>query len=248
MVNLVIDQGNTFTKLGVFDKGELRYFNSSKNLDENIITSIPQINEVNQVIISSVKTNFPSANQLALKLGLASTIKLLILNSQTHVPIFNHYETPNTLGKDRLAALVGASNYFPDCPKLVIDAGTAITIDYLDEKNNFQGGNISPGIQTRFNALHQNTGQLPQLKLNTDTPFMGLNTFNAIHSGVQNGVLFEIEGYINHFNKLNINTKIFLTGGDADFFGKKLKNPIFVNPNLVLSGLNTILEYNAHTI
>jgi type III pantothenate kinase len=244
-VNLVIDQGNTFTKYGVFDKGKLIHFNSSEILDERTIKLLPNIANVRQTIVSSVKNVYVSEKDLSKSLGLLSNNKILILDSDTPVPIINNYETPQTLGKDRLAALVGASVHYPGCPKLVIDAGTAITIDYLNEKNEFQGGNISPGIQTRFNALHQNTGQLPQHKLNTNTTFLGLNTQNAILSGVQNGALFEIEHYINHFKTLNTNTITFLTGGDADFFVKNLKNRIFVNRNLVLSGLNTILEYNA---
>ncbi|MCW3804232.1 type III pantothenate kinase [Plebeiibacterium marinum] len=244
-MNLVIDQGNTFIKIGVFDKGKLIYFNSYQFFDENITQCIENPDKISKVIISSVKSAYPSAAEIHQLLAIKASTPILFLNNNTPVPIKNNYETPKTLGKDRIAALVGASLSNPGFPKLVIDAGTAITIDYLDEHNTFLGGNISPGIQTRFNALHQNTGQLPQLKLNTETSFLGRNTANAIHSGVQNGVIFEIDQYINHFNTLNINTKTILTGGDAYFFAKNLKNPIFVNPNLVLTGLNTILEYNA---
>ena len=107
------------------------------------------------------------------------------------------------------------------------------------------GGNISPGIQTRFNALNQNTKQLPLLKINTEASFWGLSTEEAICSGVQNGAIFEIDSYISRFKELNVRSKVILTGGDAYFFAKNLKNPIFVNLNLVLTGLNTILEYNA---
>ncbi len=243
-VNLVIDQGNTFIKIGVFDKGKLIHFDSFDFFDEKIISKINHGQKINKVIFSSVKKEYDNPESIIKAIGLPVTTKAIILNSDTNIPITNCYETPKTLGKDRIAALVGASETFAGSPKLVIDAGTAITIDYLDETNCFRGGNISPGIQTRFNALHQNTGQLPLLKINEDSPFLGLNTSNAIESGVQNGVVFEIEHYINHYISLNINTKTILTGGDAYFFAKNLKNPIFVNQNLVLTGLNTILEYN----
>ncbi len=244
-MNLVIDEGNTFTKLGVFDKGKMIHFNSCKILDEIQLKKDNYLNNIDKVIVSSVKENYQETNSFIKKTGLDKISQILILNGNTPLPVKNNYETPESLGKDRIAALVGASTLYEGCPKLVIDAGTAITIDLLDENNCFTGGNISPGIQTRFNSLHQNTKLLPLLKIDTSSNFMGLNTKQAICSGVQNGVIFEIESYINHFTNLNINTKTILTGGDADFFAKKLKNRIFVNSNLVLTGLNNILEYNA---
>ncbi|MCW3788387.1 type III pantothenate kinase [Plebeiibacterium sediminum] len=243
-MNLVIDQGNTFIKIGVFDKGKLIHFDSYNFFDEKILADTMFRQKISKVIISSVKQDYADKESVLKPIGLPNCIETIILDSSTKIPIKNNYETPKTLGKDRVAALVGASSLYPGCPKLVIDAGTAITIDFLDENNCFLGGNISPGIQTRFKALHQNTGQLPLLKTNENSPFLGLNTANAIESGVQNGVIFEIERYIEHFISLNISTKTILTGGDAYFFAKNLKNPIFVNQNLVLTGLNTILEYN----
>ncbi|GAF05364.1 type III pantothenate kinase [Saccharicrinis fermentans] len=244
-MNLVIDQGNTFTKIGVFDKGNLIHSDSLKKIDKAIFKSIQSTYSINKTIFSSVQADNFDKQQLRQELGLNDKVELLILDDSTHLPINSHYKTPHTLGKDRIAALVGAYSLHKGAPKLVIDAGTAITIDYLDAHNTFTGGNISPGIQTRFNALHQNTKKLPLLKLNNESPFLGLSTNEAIWSGVQNGAIFEIEAYINHFNTLNINTKTILTGGDAYFFAKNLKNPIFVNLNLVQTGLNTILEYNA---
>ncbi len=243
-MNLVIDQGNTFIKIGVFDKGKLTYSDSSNFFDENLFSKVKNRNNINKIILSSVKQEFNNTDEILKILNLPKSTIAIILNSKTKIPITNCYETPETLGKDRLAALVGASEFFPGNPKLVIDAGTAITIDYLDEHNKFIGGNISPGIQTRFKSLHQNTGKLPLLQINENSPFIGLNTTNAIQAGVQNSVIFEIDHYINHFNSINNNTQTILTGGDAYFFVKKLKNRIFVNQNLVLTGLNTILEYN----
>jgi len=243
-VNLVIDQGNTFNKIGVFDKGKLIYSNSSKILDKSIFGEFSTSKNIDRIIISSVQDSNPNVKLIAKQLDLEFVKNFIVLNSETKIPITNEYKTPHTLGKDRIAALVGASELFAGNPKLVIDSGTAITIDYLDENNCFKGGNISPGIETRFKSLNQNTKQLPKLNLNADSDFMGLTTADAICSGVQNGVLFEIEHYINHFNALNSKTKTVLTGGDADFFAKNLKNAIFVDFNLVLKGLNQILEFN----
>jgi type III pantothenate kinase len=244
-MNLVIDQGNTFTKFGIFDKGKLIHFYSSKKLDKKNVSPLLENYSIKNIILSSVKANYSNISEIAKHFDVDEYSSFIILDNKTPLPIINNYKTPETLGKDRIAALVGASKYYPGSPKLVVDAGTAITIDYLSEKNEFEGGNISPGIQTRFNALHQNTNQLPLLKIEPKTAFLGKNTKEAICSGVQNGVIFEIDQYINHFSTINNNTKTILTGGDADFFAKNLKNPIFVDLNLVLTGLNTILEYNA---
>ncbi len=243
-MNLVIDQGNTFTKVGVFDKGKLLYFNFQKFLDESLLFDFHQANSIQKIIISSVqKTSFDKTS-ICNDLNITNKIQFYELTHETKIPIQNLYKTPNTLGKDRLAALIGASTLFPGDPKLVIDAGTAITIDYLNDNNQFEGGNISPGIQTRFTSLHQNTKLLPELKLNENAIFLGQTTKDAIWAGVQNGVIMEIEAYISHFKQQNKKIKTIFTGGDADFFAKKLKNAIFVDFNLVLKGLNTILEYN----
>lgn len=244
-MNLVIDQGNTFTKIGIFDKGILIYSDSGKKFDKNFVDKARAKYPIDKLIVSSVQNDYTNEYELRAQLGLNNSIQVHLLSSNSVLPIKSNYKTPHTFGKDRLAALAGAHGLYKGCPKLIIDAGTAITIDYLDADGTFLGGNISPGLQTRFNALHANTKKLPLLKPNDDTPFLGLSTDEAIWSGVQNGVIFELDSYINHFNSLNINTKTILTGGDAYFFVKKLKNTIFVNLNLVQSGLNTILEYNA---
>ncbi len=243
-MNLVIDQGNTFTKIGVFDKGNMIYSDSSENLDKTLLADVQSKFRIDKFIISSVQKNYIKED-VQLLLGINGKVDIHILNTESLLPIKLNYKTPQTLGKDRIAAMVGAYVLYGGNPILVIDAGTAITIDYVDEAGVFCGGNISPGIQTRFNALHQNTQKLPLLKMNPNSPFLGLTTDEAICSGVQNGVIFEVETYVNHFNCLNSSAKIILTGGDAYFFAKNLKNPIFVNLNLVQSGLNTILEYNA---
>ena len=171
--------------------------------------------------------------------------QFLELDQHTELPIENLYETPEILGKDRLAAAVGANELFPDQNLLVIDAGTAITYDLVSEKNQFIGGNISPGLEMRFKALNHFTGKLPLVNYCDDFEPIGRNTTDAIRAGVQNGILFEMEQNIDFFNKKYQNLQVIMTGGDADFFVKKLSNHIFVQFNLTLIGLNRILEYNA---
>ena len=145
---------------------------------------------------------------------------------------------------DRIAGIVGAYSVFPGENVLVIDAGTAITYDLLNRKGDYLGGNISPGLNMRYKALHFYTGKLPLLQSAEDPPFIGEDTNSAIHAGVQNGLVMEMQAYINRLEEEYKNIKIILTGGDANFFDRKLKNPIFVFSNLLSIGLNFILNYN----
>lgn len=197
--------------------------------------------QLDKVILSTVK---PDDGELTDFLW-SNFAYVLILDHQTELPIENLYETPETLGKDRLAAAVGANELFPDRNLLVIDAGTAITYDIVSEKNQFIGGNISPGLEMRFKALNQLTGKLPLVDKSDDYQTLGRNTTEAIRAGVQNGVIFEIEQTIDLFNRNYQNLQIIMTGGDSNFFDKKLNCSIFVHFNLTLIGLNRILEYNA---
>ncbi|MBT6766833.1 MAG: type III pantothenate kinase, partial [Prolixibacteraceae bacterium] len=154
------------------------------------------------------------------------------------------YDSKETLGKDRIAAAVGAFDLYPDSNVLIIDAGTAITYDIINEKNQYLGGNISPGLEMRFKALHHFTGKLPLVKQNKFDKLYGNTTENAILAGVQNGLVFEVDKAIDTFKEFYNNLKVIITGGNAEFFDKKLKNSFFVHFNLIAMGLNRILEYN----
>ena len=166
------------------------------------------------------------------------------LSSVTPVPIKNNYRSKSTLGLDRLAAAVGAASLFPDNDLLIIDAGTAITYDIVDKENGFMGGNISPGLRTRFRSLHHFTGRLPLLNPVAEWPDIGTTTEEAIQSGVLTGILSEVESVIELMKKKWPELRVIVTGGDAEFFDKKLKSSIFVKFEITLLGLNRILEYN----
>ena len=197
--------------------------------------------QLKQAILSSVKPVDEELLQF-----LSGNFDLFIeLNHLTELPIENLYETPETLGKDRIAAAVGANELFPDQNILVIDAGTAITYDLVSEKNQFVGGNISPGLQMRFKALNHFTGKLPLVSYSDEFQSIGRNTTDAIRAGVQNGILYEIAHTIDVFNENYQNLQIVMTGGDSIFFDKKLNYSIFVHFNITLIGLNRILEHNA---
>ena len=197
--------------------------------------------QLNKAILSEVK----SVDEKLIRYLSDNFDYFLELDEHTELPIKNLYETPETLGKDRLAAAIGANELFPDKNLLVIDAGTAITFDLVSEKNQFIGGNISPGLEMRFRALNQFTGKLPLIGHSEEFQMIGKNTIDAIRAGVQNGILYEIAQTIELFNRNYRNLQIVMTGGDSNFFDKKLNYSIFVHFNLTLIGLNRILEHNA---
>ena len=244
MVSLCFDIGNTFTKLAVFKNNEIINF---RTIDKDNITVVDQIIEENQVetaIVSSV-SEIPDllVTTLENKIG-----KVIRLTAETKLPIENCYETKESLGKDRLASVVGANYLYPGIDLLIIDAGTAIKYDFINHKSQYLGGDISPGLQMRFKALHQFTNRLPLVETNFESYLYGKNTTDAIRAGVQNGMIFEIDGTIDHFKELYPGLKVLFTGGDAKFFDNKLKNVIFVLSNLVMIGLNRILVYNVQNI
>ena len=169
---------------------------------------------------------------------------MMELTYQTPIPIRNLYRTPQTLGVDRLAAVIAAYTAKPHSPALVIDAGTCITYDFIDEHGQYQGGNISPGMEMRFKALHEFTSKLPKVEASGETPSYGYSTETAIRSGVIRGIEHEISGYIQHLKKNYPLLLVFLTGGNEFSFDTNLKSGIFADGFLVLKGLNRILDYN----
>jgi type III pantothenate kinase len=240
-MNLVIDIGNTRTKFSVFNRGEvLITVPVEEFLPEHINVLQNEHPDLKNIILSTVKDYSP-----LLKSELQNKFKYFIeLDTNTPLPIENCYKTPETLGKDRIAAAVGGFDLYPNTNLLIIDAGTAITYDIVNDKNQFLGGNISPGIEMRFKALHQFTGKLPLINQQKFDKLYGTTTEDAIRAGVQHGVVFEVDKAIDTFKEFYKNLKVIITGGDADFFDNKLKNSFFVNFNLTALGLNRILEYN----
>lgn len=242
-MNLIVEQGNTKLKVAVFDYGKII---ASVFLDKEDIASVKDIfKQYNPIrgIISSVADTDES-----LVIYLKEHMKnLLWLDKNTPMPIRLEYETKETLGKDRIAAAVGANYLQPGRNLLVIDAGTAITYEVIESSGIYKGGNISPGLTTRFRALNQFTRQLPLIKEKNDVPLIGTSTESAILAGVVNGIVFEMDGYIDTLKAKYGDVFVFLTGGHSFYFERRLKNHIFADANLVLVGLNRILEYNAKT-
>ena len=244
-MNLVIDVGNSRTKLAVFDKNTIidsLVFESMVLSDLDVLLN--KYPTVNQCIISSVQKTDRAITVLLKQ----RAVKTKILDNNTPLPFINTYKTPLTLGMDRIAAIAGAIALYPKKNLLIIDAGTAITFDVIDEKNQYQGGTISPGLEMRFKALNHFTAKLPLLTKTDKSRLIGESTAEAIENGVQNGMIFEIEGYLTKISNLFPQLVVILTGGDGPFFDNKLKKPIFVISDLTLIGLNFILQYNAEKI
>lgn len=240
-MNLVIDIGNTRIKLALFNDHDLMLNVPLDELKANQLQLLlDEHPRLNKAILSSVR-DYPDEIRKFLS---SSFHQFIEFNHQTPVPIINRYKTPESLGSDRLAAAIGASCLFPCEDLLVIDAGTAITYDLVTKNNEYLGGNISPGLETRFKALHHFTGNLPLVAPRMEFQPLGRDTESAIIAGVQQGLIFEAEQTISYFNTIYKNLKVILTGGDAGFFDKNLKNAIFVQFNLALFGLNKVLEYN----
>lgn len=240
-MNLVIDVGNTKVKFGVFDKFKLKniYTCVLSDFDDTLGLISKHHPGIHSTLIASVG-NLDSEQILSLK----ENFSFMILDGLTKVPFINKYETPHTLGVDRIALVSAAAMTFPNENVLVIDMGTSITYDFLSSENEYLGGAISPGIRMRYRALHNYTAKLPLLNSEIPDSFIGNNTANAIHSGVIYGVINEIHGFIEDYKEKFGGLTLILTGGDAEFLRDNLKNDIFAVPNFLLEGLNFILEHN----
>lgn len=241
MINLVIDIGNTWTKLSVFNREKLVHSQVNEEITARLLDDIrEQFSEINMCIISTV-IDLRSEIWAYIK----DTFEYIELNRTTPLPISMNYSTIDTLGKDRVAASVMGNALFPKQNVLVIEAGTAITYDFVDNKGVYQGGGISPGIDMRFMALNTFTNRLPLIARHNYTDLIGKSTKDSILSGVINGTRAEVDGIIDRYRQYTDDQlKIVLGGGDCIYFDRMLKNNIFVLQNIVREGLNKILLYN----
>lgn len=239
MKNILIDIGNSSHCKAALSDGNgllavrrLPRSGLRRSLDEDAALSGP----ADVVCVSSV-----AAGDRETELWLEDRCrKLIVVDASTPMPLRLDYSTPETLGSDRIAAAVGAMSIFPGEDCTIFDFGTAITVDFVSATGIFRGGNISPGLSMRLRALHQFTGRLPLVDASVPSGLVGKNTSDAVNNGVVLGIIFEVERYIN----CNPGSRIIFTGGDALFFAKMLKSPIFVVCNLVLTGLSKIVQVN----
>ncbi|MGB0896325.1 MAG: type III pantothenate kinase [Flavobacteriaceae bacterium] len=240
-MNLIIDIGNTRTKLAVFKADSI--VTQTTSVKQNLITAVKKIIDnypkISNTIVSSVDS-FTENDEFELR----QITQLTVLSHHLHLPFTNNYATPETLGVDRIALIAAAVKQYPNTNTLIIDAGTCVTYDFKTSNNVYLGGGISPGLTIRYNALHNLTAKLPQLQLSNTVHLIGNSTESSIHSGVINGLVNEIDGIISQYQKQYPNLTVILTGGDANFLAKRLKSSIFANSNFLLEGLNHLLKIN----
>ncbi len=239
-MNLIIDIGNSTAKFALFEKdGMVRHcIADNKTLDG--LMCFANAYQPDKAILSSV---IPLSREAQKQLAMLPC-PVLHLTYRTPIPIANLYQTPETLGMDRLAAVVAAHQNYPDNNVLVIDAGTCITYDFIDKGGHFHGGNISPGLHMRLQALHHFTGKLPQVGEKGEVPTLGISTETAIRSGVINGIRFEMKGYIDELTKTYPDLTVLMTGGNAYGLDKYFDNIFPTDDWLVAKGLNYILDNN----
>jgi type III pantothenate kinase len=239
-MKLVLDIGNTLVKAGVFEKKQMVSSKTASCLSLDSISSIVRKNKnISSVIFSAVRSVPPEIINF-----LKKNYRCTEFSSATPLPITNLYRTVETLGKDRLAGVVAAHFLYPKKNVLVIDAGTCITYDLITKDGKYSGGSISPGLSMRFKALHTFTGKLPLVKVSNFKELVGKDTEKSILSGVINGLIAEADTIMERYKKLYPSMITVVCGGDASFLADRLKNSIFAQPELVLIGLNEILDYN----
>ena len=243
-MNLIIDQGNTSVKVAHFKDDEICKVTIFDNSEVDALKSYIKASSYRRAIYSSVSLK----NEELIDLISKSVPDFILLSHETKLPIEVEYATPQTLGVDRIAGAVGAHEINAQSSTLIIDAGTAITYDYLTAQGVYKGGNIAPGILMRFKSLNNYTKSLPLVEPSIQYPQLGNDTVSAILSGVMSGVVYECEGYIAKISKKEPNLKVIVTGGDHKLLYNQLKNSTFVSlieeEFLVLKGLNAILKYN----
>ncbi len=239
-MHLAIDRGNTRTKWGLFKKGRLVKTSTLDRFNLPTLRKLISGSKASYVILSSTKHLSKSMSRY-----FDQHDKYLIMSSDLQLPFHNTYESPSTLGRDRLAAVAGAWSLFPQENNLVIDVGSCITYDLITKTGEYIGGNISPGVYMRLQAMHKFTDQLPQVDPPARYMEMGTDTRTALQVGACLGAELEISGFIGKYKRKFRNLNVLLTGGGAHFFVNRLKTKIFASPHLVLQGLNEILSYNA---
>jgi type III pantothenate kinase len=240
-MNLVIDKGNSLTKIALFDKNSLI---EKKVFDDLKLEHIKDILKYNPNVDAAILSS-ENEYSASIKKYMEDNFHFIEMNEHTQLPVKNKYNTPKTLGKDRLAAVIGGKLYYSDKNLLVINAGTCITYNFITSDNEFLGGAISPGIKIRFKSLNLFAPKLPLQELdNKFDKLIGQSTSESILSGILNGIIFEINGAVERYKAEYPKFKALLSGGDYIYFENKVSKNIFSVPDIVLTGLNVILDYN----
>lgn len=242
-MNLCIDQGNSRTKVALFrEDGSIAKNLMYKSFTSADVERLFSLYPIQDSIVSSVVNIDPAVVNVLHRLS----TRFILFDHKTPLPLRNCYQTPETLGQDRIASAVGASYICPKQNLLIVDAGSAITYDFVSAEEGYLGGNIAPGVKMRLTVLRQMTKKLPAVEVeeNAFIPLFGKNTHEAMAAGVIRGIIFEVKGYMRALNEQGTPFVTFVTGGNAPYILGNLQTEVRHEPHLVLKGLNGILEYN----
>ncbi len=238
---LIVDLGNTLAKFFLFkkDKCDIKQKVAVEKFDVTVKSLISNYSGIKGLIYSDVSKRAGDFFE-----RLSALFPIIGVNSQLLLPFENSYESPNSLGSDRIVLVAAACKNYPNTNVLIIDLGSCITYDFLDADNIYHGGGISPGFEMRYKSLNHYTGNLPLLEVKKAENPMGKNTDQAIHSGIYYGIIDEINGRIEYYNNKYDSLTVLLTGGDANKLPKTLKNSIFAHSNFLAEGMFHLLKLN----
>lgn len=242
MKRLVLDIGNTRCKYGVFDENDFIIdYHVSEDLDVVLIDHLCSGHAVSTIGLASTRNlELSTIHQISQK------YHLVYIDDSVKVPIKNLYRTPETLGRDRLAAVVGANHKYAGENCICISAGTCITYDFIDHEGVYHGGNIAPGLQMRLEAMHAFTDKLPLVEAMYNEDVLGKSTDEALQNGAVRGAIFELESFIQLMIEKFGPVRVLISGGDSNFFADRTKYQIFAHSNLILEGLNEIMKFNGY--
>lgn len=238
MRNLIIDIGNTMAKMGIYEGkrlvGEVTALTHDKLAERAL--EICREQNVSRGMYATVADD----DEVTIIPIIKGGIEMKRLTADTKVPFEICYKTPETLGGDRIAAVAGAISEMGKREMMIVDLGTAITFEYIDEEGRYQGGAISPGIEMRFKAMNAFTGKLPKASVGDYADRVGKTTLECLSSGVIEGVWHEVAGRIMDFMGQDNKKTIIFTGGDHKYLLANVKSTIFARPNLVMDGIAAI--------
>ena len=240
-MNLVIDIGNSKVKFFLFENNKTIHKEICDHPDfRKKLNSISDRNSIKNVITSSVSNNH---DQYIIE-SLNNSKYISLSNDNLLIPFINNYKTKNSLGQDRIALVSSAIYNYPNQDNLIIDLGTCITYDFVDSSKIYHGGAISPGFQLRYSSLNTQTSNLPLLEFKETENIIGSTTNESIHSGIYNGVIAEVNNYIDVLKKEHPKLNVIIVGGFSKFLLNRIKNAIFADQDFLAQGLNYIINYN----
>jgi type III pantothenate kinase len=238
-ITLCFDLGNTRAKMAVFENANFKEEVVLTDLEPQTIAQYITHYQPSFSILSSVIHHPAHVEEI-----LAASTTFHKLDHTSKLPLTTPVGKPETIGADRLALVAAAVHLFPDNHNLVIALGSCITYNFINNRSEFLGGGISPGMKMRFRAMHEHTALLPIIEAAHDFPLVGYDTRTNLLSGVILGISKEIDGIIDAYSEKYGNFNVLLTGGDMPFFVPHLKNRIFADQNLIYKGLYAICEFN----